>query len=170
MSDERKPDLRAMTAKVVAAFVAHNPVSADQMGEIISTVHVSLRALESPASQEVVERCRPAIPVKKSVQADAIMCLECGKPLKMLRRHLRADHGLSVEEYRAKWGLPADYPMVALTYAEARSQMAKAIGLGKKAGAKSVDVVAGSAVATEDAELGKPRHQYPPSRWSRSAR
>ena len=124
-----------MTADVAAAYVGNNPVAAAQLGELIKTIHASLVALDAPASTAPGDLI-PAVPIKKSVSADHIVCLEDGKKLKMLKRHLRTSYGLSPEQYRAKWGLPPDYPMVAPNYAAQRSAFAKKIGLGRKPGVR----------------------------------
>jgi len=126
-------DLLRMTAEVVAAYVRNNPLPASELSAIIQTVHGSLTALDGGGAA-MAEPQRPAVSVRRSVQPDHIICLEDGKKLKMLKRHLRTTYGLSPEEYRAKWGLPPDYPMVAPNYAKQRSEFAKQIGLGRKSG------------------------------------
>jgi predicted transcriptional regulator len=128
-------ELLRMTAQVVAAYVSNNPVPAAQLAEVIRAIHASLAGLENDGAPSAGGEA-PAVPVKKSVTPEYIVCLEDGKKLKMLKRHLRTAYGLSPEQYRAKWGLPADYPMVAPTYAAQRSAFAKKIGLGKKPGAR----------------------------------
>ena len=128
-------ELLRMTAQVVAAYVSNNPVPAAQLAEVIRAIHASLAGLESNGAPSAGGEA-PAVPVKKSVTPEYIICLEDGKKLKMLKRHLRTAYGLSPEQYRAKWGLPADYPMVAPTYAAQRSAFAKKIGLGRKPGAR----------------------------------
>lgn len=124
-----------MTADVAAAYVGNNPVAAAQLGELIKTIHASLVALDAPVGASPGD-LTPAVPIKKSVSADHIVCLEDGKKLKMLKRHLRTSYSLSPEQYRAKWGLPPDYPMVAPNYAAQRSAFAKKIGLGRKPGVR----------------------------------
>lgn len=126
-------DLLRMTAEVVAAYVRNNPLPASELTSIINTVHGSLAILNG-TNPRMAEPQRPAVSVRRSVQADYLVCLEDGKKLKMLKRHLRTTYGMTPEEYRAKWNLPADYPMVAPNYAEQRSQFAKRIGLGRKPG------------------------------------
>lgn len=126
-------DLLRMTAQVVAAYVRNNPLPAAELKAIIHTVHGSLAALDD-GSMSHAEPQRPAVSVRRSVQADHLVCLEDGKKLKMLKRHLRTTYGMSPEEYRAKWGLPPDYPMVAPNYAKQRSEFAKQIGLGRTSG------------------------------------
>lgn len=122
-------DLMRMTAEVVAAYVRNHPLPASDLSGVINTVHTSLRDLDR---QQTAEPQRPAVPIKKSVTPEHLICLEDGKKLKMLKRHLRTTYGMTPEEYRAKWGLSPDYPMVAPNYARQRSQFAKEIGLGRK--------------------------------------
>lgn len=119
-----------MTAEIVAAYVGNNPIAPADLPSVIKDVYVALSSVTS-APQEV-EPLNPAVPVKRSVTPDYIICLEDGKRFKSLKRHLNTHYGLSPEEYRAKWGLPADYPMVAPNYAKARSTLAKEMGLGRK--------------------------------------
>ena len=125
-----------MAAQIVAAYVGNNPVPADQMPDVINTVYRSLADIEGGAPRQVAEPAKPAVSIRRSVTPDYIVCLEDGKKLKMLKRHLRAAYGMTPDEYRAKWNLPADYPMVAPNYAAQRSDFAKRIGLGKKAQAR----------------------------------
>jgi predicted transcriptional regulator len=125
-------ELLRMAANVVAAYVGNNALPAGQIPEIISSVYHSLRRIRHDDGDARGESLRPAVPIKKSVTADYIVCLEDGKKLKMLKRHLRTTFNMTPEQYRAKWGLPADYPMVAANYAEQRSAFAKKIGLGRK--------------------------------------
>lgn len=127
----REDQLLEMTADIVSAFVAKNSVAADQLGGLIRSTHQALASLSSSAAAPEAPRA-PAAPIKRSVRPDHIICLEDGKKFKSLKRHLRVEHGLSPSEYRARWGLPGDFPMVAPEYAERRSQMAKSIGLGRK--------------------------------------
>ncbi len=124
---DSKIELLTLTTEVVAAHVGSNAVAVDQIPSLINDIHQALVGLgvEKPA-------LTPAVPIKRSIQKNAILCLECGKTGKMLKRHLSTAHGLGVKEYRARWGLPADYPMVAPNYAARRSEMAKKIGLGRK--------------------------------------
>lgn len=134
-SEVSREDLLRMTAQVVAAYVGNNVIPAAQVPEVITSVYGSLASLESGAGDEQTTQ-KPAVPIKKSITPDYVVCLEDGKKLKMLKRHLRTTYGLTPEEYRAKWGLPADYPMVAPNYAKQRSSFAKKIGLGRKPGAR----------------------------------
>jgi predicted transcriptional regulator len=130
-------DLLRMTAEVVSAYVSNNTLATGQLADIIQAVYNSLRGLEGGISEPVAEPLRPAVPIRKSVTPDYLICLEDGKRLKMLKRHLRSTYNLSPDEYRAKWGLPPDYPMVAPKYAEQRSDFAKKIGLGRGTGRNS---------------------------------
>jgi predicted transcriptional regulator len=128
-------EMLRMTAEVAAAYVGHNTLPATQITDLIKTIYGALQALESPNGAAPAD-LKPVVPIKKSVTPDFIICLEDGKKLKMLKRHLRTAYGLTPEEYRAKWGLPPDYPMVAPNYAEQRSIFARKIGLGHKTTAK----------------------------------
>lgn len=121
-----------LTAQVVAAYVSNNVVPVSELPGLIGDVHKALGNMAGPQEPVIVEKPKPAVPVKKSVQDDQITCLECGLKFKSLKRHLTTHHHLSPEEYREKWELPADYPMVAPAYAEARSRLAKQMGLGQK--------------------------------------
>ena len=124
--------LTELAASIVAAFVSKNSVQVSDLPTLISTVHQSLVTLgQTQAPTELPADLKPAVSVKKSVNPDYIICLEDGKKLKMLKRHLKSSYGLSPDEYRAKWGLPSDYPMTCPNYAKARSQMAVKIGLGR---------------------------------------
>lgn len=124
-------DLLRLGAGIVAAYVSRNPVSADAVPDIIRTVHQTLETITRGAPQVSDERPKPAVPVGRSVQHDYIVCLEDGKKLKMLKRYLRSRYNMSPDEYRRRWGLPPDYPMVAPAYAARRSAFAKQIGLGR---------------------------------------
>jgi len=127
-----RDDLLRMAVDVVAAYVSKNPLPAGQIPEVIHTVYASLSSLEHGAPEAKAEAPKPAVSVKKSVTPEFIICLEDGKKLKMLKRHLRTTYNITPDEYRAKWGLPPDYPMVAPNYAAQRSDFAKKIGLGRK--------------------------------------
>lgn len=127
-ADHRLLDL---TTKIVSAYVGNNSIASAHIPELIKSVHLALGEVENQDSAPA-PLPKPAVPVKKSVQPDHIVCLEDGKQLKMLKRYLRTTYGMSPDEYRAKWGLPPDYPMVAPNYAEQRSNFAKKIGLGKR--------------------------------------
>ncbi len=130
-------DLLRMTAEVVSAYVSNNTLATGQLADVIQAVYNSLRGLEGGISEPVAEPLKPAVPIRKSVTPEYLICLEDGKKLKMLKRHLRSTYNLSPDEYRAKWGLPPDYPMVAPKYAEQRSDFAKKIGLGRGTGRHS---------------------------------
>jgi predicted transcriptional regulator len=124
-------ELLALTAEVVAAHVGNSAVAGTEVGALIQSVFDTLRGLATD-EQAVPVELTPAVPVRRSVTDEAIVCLECGKKLKMLKRHLATDHGLEPEAYRAKWGLRPDYPMVAPNYSAQRQALAKQIGLGRK--------------------------------------
>jgi predicted transcriptional regulator len=128
-------EILRMTASIVAAYVANNPLPVNQISEVINTVFNSLRGVSGGSASSIpVETPKPAVPVRKSITPEYLVCLEDGKKLKMLKRHLRAAYNLTPDEYRARWGLPPDYPMVAPNYAAQRSDFAKKIGLGRKPG------------------------------------
>ena len=142
MSDENRTniareELLKMTAQVAGAYFGSNVVPAAQISDIIKSVHGSLASLETQPEASRGPRQKPAVPVRRSVTPDYVICLEDGKKMKVLKGHLRANHNLTPAEYRAKWGLPADYPMVAPRYAKMRSNFAKKIGLGRKPKAKT---------------------------------
>ncbi|MBI1329339.1 MAG: transcriptional regulator [Alphaproteobacteria bacterium] len=126
-------DLLKLASDIVAAYVSNNPIPVSDVPAMIKSVHATLGGLSGSAPGDVITSQKPAVPVKKSVTPGYIICLEDGKKLKMLKRYLRSNYNLTPEEYRAKWGLPADYPMVAPDYAAQRSEFAKKIGLGKNA-------------------------------------
>jgi len=124
-------ELLRLGAEIVAAYVSRNAVSAEAVPDIIRTVHHALEGLSRGSPPPVEERPKPAVPISRSVQHDYIVCLEDGKKLKMLKRYLRSRYDMSPDDYRRRWGLPADYPMVAPAYAARRSDFAKQIGLGR---------------------------------------
>jgi predicted transcriptional regulator len=124
-------DLLRLSADIVASYVGQHSLPANAVGDLIKQVHGVLAGLGQPEAEQEPERRKPAVPIARSVQEDHIVCLEDGRKLKMLKRYLRARYDLSPEEYRRRWGLPHDYPMVAPLYAERRSAFAKQIGLGK---------------------------------------
>jgi predicted transcriptional regulator len=132
MTEQAKPsELLALTTNIVAAHVSNNSVAVADLPRLIREIHDTLSGVAAGGGQEL-ERPTPAVPIKKSVTPDFIVCLEDGKKLKMLKRHLKRAFNLSPEEYRERWGLPADYPMVAPNYAKQRSKLAKQIGLGTR--------------------------------------
>jgi predicted transcriptional regulator len=121
-----------LTAEIVSAYVSNNPVPAADMPGLINQVHTALMRISGGHSDTQPEPLKPAVSVKKSVTPDYIVCLEDGKKFKSLKRHLRTQYNMTPEQYRDKWSLPADYPMVAPNYAAARSQLAKQMGLGQQ--------------------------------------
>ncbi|MCB1883837.1 MAG: MucR family transcriptional regulator [Geminicoccaceae bacterium] len=125
-------ELLTLTTEIVASHVANNTVPAADLPQLIRLVYGSLSSQGGEEEKVEAERPQPAVPLKKSVQSDHIVCLEDGKKLKMLKRHLKTRYNMSPDEYRKRWGLPDDYPMVAPDYAEQRSSLAKKIGLGTK--------------------------------------
>lgn len=132
MDDMAKNDLVELTAEIVSAYVSNNTVVASDLPLLINDIHQALSRATSNSAPAEREELRPAIAVKRSVTPDYIICLEDGKKFKSLKRHLRTHYNLSPEEYREKWGLPHDYPMVAPNYAAARSELAKKMGLGTR--------------------------------------
>lgn len=133
--NDMKETLITLTSDIVAAHVSNNSISAEEVSTLISNVYSALSSLgnEEPEEEPAPE---PAVSIRASVKPDYLVCLEDGKKLKMLRRYLRTNYDMSPEEYREKWNLPADYPMVAPNYAETRRELAKKIGLGRKPGQK----------------------------------
>lgn len=131
-NEDGSADLRGLSSEIVAAFVSQNSVPAEQLPELIRSVYVTLNGLGAPeAPAPIPERGKPAVPISRSVQPDYLVCLEDGKRLKMLKRYLRSRYGMTPEDYRRRWGLSPDYPMVAPGYAAKRSDFAKQIGLGR---------------------------------------
>src|ERR1700682_239280 len=130
-------ELLRMTTEVVAAYVSNNTLATGQLGDVIHAVYNSLRSLDGQVVEAAPEVLKPAVRIRKSITPEYLVCLEDGKKLKMLKRHLRSTYNLSPDEYRAKWGLAPDYPMVAPKYAEQRSEFAKKIGLGRGTGRHS---------------------------------
>ena len=124
--------LITLTSDIVTAHVANNNVEVADLPPLIQSVYGALAGLGSNAAEEA--RPEPAVAIRSSIKSDHIVCLECGKKMKMLKRHLMTDHGLTIDDYRARFGLAADYPMVAPNYAEKRRELAKKIGLGRKPG------------------------------------
>ncbi|GLK84951.1 MucR family transcriptional regulator [Ancylobacter defluvii] len=121
-----------LAADIVSAYVSNNAVMSNDLPSLIGEVHAALQSLGKVAEEPAPEPLRPAVPVKKSIAPDYLVCLEDGKKFKSLKRHLRTQYGMTPEQYREKWGLPADYPMVAPNYAAARSELAKQMGLGQQ--------------------------------------
>ncbi|WP_394891015.1 MucR family transcriptional regulator [Mesorhizobium sp. AaZ16] len=125
-----------LTADVVAAYVSNNPVPASELPKLIADIYTALGQVNGAAILAEAEPQKPAVPIKKSVTQDYIISLEDGRKFKSLKRHLSAHYGMTPDEYRAKWKLPSDYPMVAPNYAATRSTLAKSMGLGRKPGEK----------------------------------
>ena len=133
MEASKGDDLLKLASDIVAAYVSNNPVPVSELPAMIKSVHATLGSLSGAGGGDVVTSQKPAVPVKKSVTPEFLICLEDGKKLKMLKRYLRSRYSLTPDQYRAKWNLPADYPMVASNYAAQRSEFAKKIGLGRSA-------------------------------------
>ena len=129
----QKDNVMKMAVDIVSAYVSNNPLPSAQITEVIRTVYGTLESLSGNAAEVREEAPKPAVPIKKSVTPDYLICLEDGKKLKMLKRHLKTAYDMTPEDYREKWGLPTDYPMVAPNYARHRSSLAKKIGLGTRA-------------------------------------
>lgn len=131
-ADEQRAALQGLTADVVGAYVSNNPVPVAELPGLIASVHAALAGVAGAAAEPIAEPQKPAVPIRKSVTPDYIISLEDGKKFKSLKRHLATHHNMTPDEYRAKWNLPADYPMVAPAYAARRSALAKSLGLGRK--------------------------------------
>ncbi len=121
-----------LTAQIVSAYVGNNSMPSAEIASLIGQVHAALKRVSGGQMTATSEPVKPAVPVKRSISSDYIVCLEDGKKFKSLKRHLRTQYNMTPEQYREKWGLPADYPMVAPNYAAARSQLAKQMGLGQQ--------------------------------------
>jgi predicted transcriptional regulator len=130
----KSPDLLVeLTADIVAAYVSNHVVQVGDLSHLIADVHSALSSTSSPTpAAAIVEKPKPPVPIKKSIEEDYLICLEDGMKFKSLKRHLMTHYNMTPEEYREKWGLPSDYPMVAPAYAEARSRLAKEMGLGQR--------------------------------------
>jgi predicted transcriptional regulator len=131
MNMDDKSEIIEMTADIVAAYVGHNSVSAAELPSLIQSVHRALAGVSSGTEPVEAAPKEPAVPIKRSITPDHLVCLEDGRKFKSLKRHLRTKYNMSPEDYRAKWGLAKDYPMVAPNYAKARSELAKQMGLGQ---------------------------------------
>jgi predicted transcriptional regulator len=132
MNDAAGKNFIDLTANIVSAYVSNNPTAASEIPALIGQIHAALLRVSTGRAELALEPAKPAVPVKKSMTADYLVCLEDGKRFKSLKRHLRTQYGMTPEQYRDKWGLAADYPMVAPNYAVARSQLAKKMGLGQQ--------------------------------------
>ena len=128
---DEKSEVIEMTADIVSAYVGNNSVAAADLPNLIQSVHRALAGISTGSDVQEVAPKEPAVPVRRSITPDHLVCLEDGRKFKSLKRHLRTKYNMSPEEYRAKWGLPKDYPMVAPNYAKARSDLAKQMGLGQ---------------------------------------
>jgi predicted transcriptional regulator len=131
MNGNSSPDYVQLAAEIVSAFVSHNSVPTSELPALLGTVHSALKNV-ALGDAEPVKELLPAVPIKKSITPDFLISLEDGKRYKSLKRHLRTSYGITPDQYRAKWGLPSDYPMVAPNYARTRSELAKSMGLGQK--------------------------------------
>jgi predicted transcriptional regulator len=149
-------DLTGLTADIVSAYVAHNALTGDKLPDLIGSVYGALSRASLQGAEPPKVELKPAVAIKKSVTAEYIICLEDGQKFKSLKRHLRSEYNMSPEEYREKWGLPHDYPMVAPSYAASRSNMAKKMGLGRRGAAIAGTQPQGSA-KVEPAEKPKGR-------------
>jgi predicted transcriptional regulator len=152
MTDTPDLDLVTLTADITSAFLSNNKVATGDVAGLIASIHGALEGASQPAPAEPA-RQEPAVSIRASVKADSIACLECGKKAKMLKRHLNTAHAMSPAEYREKWGLPRDYPMVSSDYAAQRATLAKTIGLGRKKAGAVVEAVA-APVKTARRKLG----------------
>ncbi len=166
MSDDPLPapasDYLALTADIVAAHVSNNRVSAIELPALIESVHAALAALNDEPAEPEPPKPEPAVSIRASIRPDYLVCLEDGNKLKMLKRYLRTNYDMSPDDYRKKWGLPSDYPMVAPNYAEKRRGLAHAIGLGRKAKAAQESAPAEEQPDTDAPPADKPRRGRPP--------
>ena len=129
--NDHKELLTTLCAEIVSAYVSNNPINMEALPKLVNDTYAALEGMSGDASG-APENLTPAVSIKKSQKHDHLVCLDCGKKFKSLKRHLMASHGLTPKEYRDKWGLSSDYPMVAPAYADVRSQVAKNVGLGRK--------------------------------------
>ena len=130
--DSNHPELLSLTTKIVAAHAGSNKLATSELAALIGSVFEALRTVGTVKAEQPVEALVPAVPIRKSVTPEFIVCLEDGKRMKMLKRHLKTRYDLTPDDYRKRWGLPNDYPMVAPAYAAQRSELAKSIGLGRR--------------------------------------
>jgi predicted transcriptional regulator len=160
MPDENSTTQRRLATEIIAAYVGRNQVAPDQLPALISTVHQALGQLGGSAAEPVVERIS-AVSARRSVHRDYVVCMDCGYRGQMLKRHLTTAHGLTVEEYRARWNLPRDHAMTAPAYSERRSGLAKEIGLGRAGRGTSAETTAvpemETATASQPKRRGRPR-------------
>ena len=154
MAGEPNADILRLTAKIVSAHIAKNQIAPDALPKLIQSVHHSLAT--AGAAEPAPAALTPAVPIHKSVFPDHIVCLEDGKKLKMLKRHLRTSYGMTPEQYRQKWRLPADYPMVAPDYTSHRSNLAKQFGLGQKPGSSAPEQTSPTTGSEKPEQLAEP--------------
>ena len=154
---EDKAQLVELTADIAAAYLSANTVPAAELPTLIQTIHAALAGVSSGAPAPVAEPAKPAVPVKKSITPDFLISLEDGKKYKSLKRHLRTKYNMTPDEYRSKWGLGKDYPMVAPNYAKARSEMARNMGLGQGGRGRGKARAAAAAAAPAAAKRGPGR-------------
>jgi predicted transcriptional regulator len=152
MDNQDNSNLSELTADIVSAYVSNNNVRPEDVASLISDVHAALKYAPNGKADPAPEPQQPAVPIKKSVTPDYIISLENGQKFKSLKRHLMTSYGITPDEYRAKWGLPRDYPMVAPNYAKSRSELARSMGLGRKAG-----TTGGQAAAEPSAPAAAPK-------------
>ena len=168
MDDTNKPSLTELTVELVAAYVSRNSVPVGELSTLLQNVHGSLSRIEGRPTPEAapVEELKPAVPIRKSITDDYIISLENGQKFKSLKRHLQTAYGMSPQQYREKWGLAKDYPMVAPGYAKSRSDLAKSLGLGRKASPAKIE----EAMAEPVVEAPAPASPAPKTRKPRVAK
>jgi predicted transcriptional regulator len=165
MSAQSDAEILSLTAQIVSAHVRHNSLQPDALPALIRSVHSTLVNIGT-STPAPVEKPQPSVPVKRSVFPDYIICLEDGKRLKMLKRHLQTAYNMTPDQYRERWGLPHDYPMVAPKYAAHRSSLAKSIGLGRKVAQDAVE----EPVEEEEIEIEEAPPEPPPRRGRKAAK
>jgi predicted transcriptional regulator len=151
---------RELTTNIVAAYVRRNQIGSDQLATLISTVHQALVGLGKATTEAEVERT-PAVPIRRSVHRDFVVCLDCGWTGQMLKRHLSTAHGLSVEDYRARWNLPREHALTAPAYSERRSGLAKQLGLGRRGRTSDADLPASEPVVAQPTRKRRVRRGRP---------
>ncbi|WP_082700333.1 MucR family transcriptional regulator [Magnetospirillum sp. XM-1] len=159
-------DIKALTTKIVSAYLGSSTLAATEIPSLIKSVYSSLKATITPVAAPTVSQ-KPAVSIKRSVTEESVICLECGSHQKLMKRHLNRGHGLSIEGYRMKWDLPADYPMVAPNYAAHRSRMAVKFGLGISRHKPKSETIPDASSDTGVAHEAAPAHVYPTSRWAK---
>ena len=170
MAGEPNADILRLTAKIVSAHIGKNQIAPDALPELIQSVHHSLATAGAAEPAPAPAPLTPAVPIHKSVFPDHIVCLENGKKLKTLKRHLQASFGMTPEQYREKWKLPADYPMVAPDYASHRSNLAKQFGLGQKPGSSAPEPTSPTTESEEPEPLAEPPVTQGRARRARGAK